>query len=187
MLHSDARNKEVALGRIKRLASSGLPLEPFVRTIFELVNDAVPHNPNRVLLARGDSADTFIGSTPEADEVVAAPHRHYYALSSPELSGSRFRFDADTLQRVFRAKTMWMHEEVALPNFYRPEGFNTVFRPLGFHHCLMVMFDEAGELVGYYPIWRSADQKPFSPQDVAFLRAAAACCARVENRSIPVA
>jgi hypothetical protein len=30
MTRSDARNKEVALARIKRLSSSGLPVEPFV-------------------------------------------------------------------------------------------------------------------------------------------------------------
>jgi hypothetical protein len=33
MLRSDARNKEVALARIKRLASAALRLEPFARTV----------------------------------------------------------------------------------------------------------------------------------------------------------
>lgn len=46
---ADLRNKEVALGRIKRLASSGLLLEPLVRSVFDLINDAVPNNPNRGL------------------------------------------------------------------------------------------------------------------------------------------
>jgi hypothetical protein len=41
----DARNKEVALKRIQRLAVSGLPLEPFVVTLFQLVNDGVPYSP----------------------------------------------------------------------------------------------------------------------------------------------
>ena len=48
MTRSDTRNKEIALGRIKRLASSGLPVEPFVRSVFELINDAVPNSPNKV-------------------------------------------------------------------------------------------------------------------------------------------
>jgi len=173
MILGDLRNKELALGRIKRLASSGLLLDPFVRALFDLVNDAVPHSPNRVLLARGDSADAFIGTTPEARAVVA-PHRHYYAeASSPELSGARIRFDPASLEQVFRLKTIWTHEEIALPHFYRTEGFNTVFKPMGFHHCLMVGFQEAGELAGYYPIWRSADQKPFTRDDIAFIKAAA--------------
>jgi hypothetical protein len=42
MLHSDARNKTVALGRIKRLASAALRLEPFARAVFDLINDGVP-------------------------------------------------------------------------------------------------------------------------------------------------
>jgi hypothetical protein len=86
-MYSDARSKEVALGRIKRLASSGLLLEPFGRFVFDLTNDAIPHNLHRVLLARGDSADAFIGTTPEAYGVVA-PHQNYYAKSSPEVSKS---------------------------------------------------------------------------------------------------
>ena len=53
MTLSDSRNKARALGRIKRLASSGLPLEPFVRGVFESLNDGVPHSPNRVMLAGG--------------------------------------------------------------------------------------------------------------------------------------
>jgi hypothetical protein len=34
MIRGDLHNKEVAFGRIKRLASSGLSLEPFVRSVF---------------------------------------------------------------------------------------------------------------------------------------------------------
>jgi len=48
-----------------------------------------------------------------------------------------------------------------------------VFKPMGFHHCLMVGFQEAGALAGYYPIWRSVDQKPFTREDVTFITAAA--------------
>jgi hypothetical protein len=36
----------------------------------------------------------------------------------------------------------------------------------------MVGFKQAGEFAGYYAIWRNTDQKPFSRDDVAFLRAA---------------
>jgi DNA-binding CsgD family transcriptional regulator len=37
----------------------------------------------------------------------------------------------------------------------------------------MVMFQEAGEFLGCYPIWRSSDQKPFSAEDARFVRAVA--------------
>src|ERR1700730_11708680 len=103
MTRSDIRNKEIALGRIKRLASSGLPLEPLVRTIFELVNDAIPHSPNKNFMIGGDRADTYIGSTLEANEVVPI-HQRYFAEAGTGTSGSKLSFDADTLRRVFTSK-----------------------------------------------------------------------------------
>jgi DNA-binding CsgD family transcriptional regulator len=44
---------------------------------------------------------------------------------------------------------------------------------MGWHHLLQVVFQESGEFLGYFPIWRSADQKPFSRDDIEFLRNAA--------------
>jgi DNA-binding CsgD family transcriptional regulator len=172
MTRSDTRNKEIALGRIKRLASSGLPLDPLIRTLFELVNDAIPHSPNKNFMIGGDRADTYIGNTPEANEVVPI-HQRYFAETPSEISGSKLSFDADTLRRVFISKTIWMHEEIAQADFYRTEGFNAVFRPMGFHHSVAAVYQEDDEFLGYYPIWRSDDQKPYSREDVAFLRASA--------------
>jgi len=40
--NSDQGNKEIALRRIKRICSSGLPLYPLARALFELQGDAVP-------------------------------------------------------------------------------------------------------------------------------------------------
>jgi hypothetical protein len=54
---SDARNKEIAFGRIKRLANSGLLLEPFVMTLFELLHDAIPSAPLKGL--RGESGEDW--------------------------------------------------------------------------------------------------------------------------------
>jgi DNA-binding CsgD family transcriptional regulator len=172
MMLGDMRRKELALGRIKRLASSGLPLEPFVEAVFELVNDAVPNSPHRSFLASVDRSDTYICNTPELQKIVPV-HSHFYVESPPALSGTRFRIDTATMRGLSQSKIIWPLDEIALPNFYRSEGFNNVFRPLGFHDCLLVLFQEAGEFVGSYPAWRSADQKPFSSQDLAFLRAVA--------------
>lgn len=64
MMLGDMRRKELALGHIKRLASSGLSLEPFGRAVLDLINDGVPRSPNRVILAGGsDRIDGCIGST----------------------------------------------------------------------------------------------------------------------------
>jgi hypothetical protein len=89
MTRSDTRNKEIALGRIKRLASSGLPLEPFVRSIFELVNDAVPNSPNRSLHVGDQHSDAYFWSTPEVGS-IAALHNRYFVESPPKIAGTRF-------------------------------------------------------------------------------------------------
>ncbi len=172
MTRSDTRNKEVALGRIKRLASSGLPLEPFVRSIFELINDAVPNSPNRSLHVGEGRSDAYIWSTPEVGANISLNNR-YFVNSSPEISGMKFRIDMHTLQHVLPSKTIWSHRDVFLPEFDRAEGFNETYRPLGWHHSLAVTFCEAYSYIGYCGIWRTVDQKPFGHEDVTFLKAAA--------------
>jgi DNA-binding CsgD family transcriptional regulator len=172
MTLSDSRNRARALGRIKRLASSGLPLEPFVRSIFKLINDAVPHSPNRTFHVGGENPNAYICNSLELNQVVPL-HNRYYVESPPEVSGAKFRVNPAALHQRFPSKAVWMHDEITLPNLYRTEGFNVVFKPWGFHHCLMVMFQEAGELLGCYPVWRGADQKDFSREDMEFLRLAA--------------
>ncbi len=85
MIRSDLRNKEIALGRIKRLASSGLPLEPFARTIFELFHDAIAHGYDRAMGVSGDQLqELFFASTPE---VVAMVPNFTYCAERPEIPG----------------------------------------------------------------------------------------------------
>ncbi len=172
MTRSDARNKEVALARIKRLSSSGLPVEPLVRGLFDLINDGVPHSPNRTFHLGGKGPDAYICNSLELNKVIPL-HRQFYVESVPENSGARYRVVPTKLHELFPSKTVWMHEELTLPNFYDTEGYSTVFRPWGFHHCAMVFFAEEDQYLACYPIWRGADQKPYSREDIAFLRASA--------------
>jgi DNA-binding CsgD family transcriptional regulator len=172
MTRSDARNKEVALARIKRLSSSGLPLEPFVRGLFELINDGVPHSPNRSMHVGRESALSYI-FTPEVAKIFEL-HHHYFVVSPPEVSGAKYRINLETIIYQMPARTIWYHEEFFRPDVYRAEGFNqTYYRPLGWHHSVATVYQEAGEYLGYYGMWRSADQKPYSCEDIQFLRATA--------------
>jgi DNA-binding CsgD family transcriptional regulator len=172
MIRSDRRNKEIALGRIKRLASSGLPLEPFSRALFELLNDAIPHSPNRLIQVAGEDIGDFVfGATPEMLAVLPAYYHHYF--EKPETSGSKIAEDPLTLRRVWVQKDVWTQDEVALPDAYRWAGYNEVWRRIGWHHFLQCVLQEEGRFVGRYPLWRTCDQKPFVREDVEFLRAAA--------------
>ena len=172
MTLSDSRNKEVALRRIKRLASSGLPLDPFVRGMLELINDAVPYSPNRSVLVGGrNRTEAFFASGQEVVSVLQA-FREYF-VDKPEISGAKYRQDSATLERILPSKIVWEHEELAIPDYERSEGFNAVMRPLDWHRVLQVVFQESGEFIGYAPLWRSANQKDFTRADAEFLRAAA--------------
>jgi len=173
MVNSDARNKERALSRIRQLSSAGLPVEPFARAVLDLINDGVPNSPNRVLLAGGDDRiDAYVGSTPEI--VTATPlYRHFFVDSPPEVGGIKVQYDAEALKSFLPKQVIWRQEEIALPHFYRADGYNQVYRPLGWDHVLQVVYEENGKFLGYCPIWRTADQKPFSTEDIAFARASA--------------
>jgi DNA-binding CsgD family transcriptional regulator len=173
MTLSDARNKQIALARIKRLCSLGLPVEPLVRGLFDLIDDGVPHSPNRAFHV-GDSRriSAYITSSPGMQELVPI-QKHFFVDSEPRACGIAFRYDAYAFKTLLPSKTIWEQHEIALPNLYRAEGYNVVYRPLEWNHILQVVFEEGNEYLGYYPIWRSADQKPFGREDIQFLRAAA--------------
>ena len=173
MIRSDIRNKEIALGRIKRLASSGLPFEPFVRVAFELINDAICNSDHKVFHVGGvDGLDKYFGNSPEI--VAAVPfQKHFFVDSPPEVGGTKFRYDAYAYTHILPRRTVWTQEEICHPGLYRAEGYNQVYRPLGWHKLLQVVFAEAGEYLGYCPIWRTVDQKPFSREDSEFLKASA--------------
>ncbi len=166
MMPGDLRNKEVALGRIKRLASSGLPLEAFVRSVFELINDGVPHHPNKAFLAGGpDRVEAYFANTPETEAAVPL-HTRFLVESAPEVSGARFQMTPRAMRDIMPRRTIWLHHEIWRPNYYRAEGYNEVHRPLGWSQLVLVAYHEAKEFFGFYPIWRGNDQKPFSREDI---------------------
>ena len=173
MIRSDLRNKQIALGRIKRLASSGLRLEPFVRTLFDLINDAVPNSPNKVFHIGGlEQLDSYLGSTPEI--AAATPiQKQFFVDSPPEVGGVKFCYDSYAYRHILPQREIWTHEDLWLPDWRMRDGYNVVYRPLGWHRMVQVVYREAGEYMGYCPIWRSANQKPFSSDDIAFLKASA--------------
>jgi DNA-binding CsgD family transcriptional regulator len=170
---SDARNKEIALTRIKRLASSGLRLQPFVETLFELMNDGVPHNHNRVFYLTGNDDEPVVICASRETEAILPLHQKYFWGSPAENSGARYGIDSPTIKNIVPTRIIWTTEEVFTDDFYRSEGFNVVYRPLGYHTLAYVTFTDDGEFIGGYPMWRGAGEKPFSREDFAFFKTAA--------------
>ncbi|MGD0075801.1 MAG: helix-turn-helix transcriptional regulator [Candidatus Binataceae bacterium] len=165
----DTRNKEIALRKIKRLASSALPLEPFVLALFQLVHDAIPSASNKGFLF--DPIAHPAGGVANSPDVYAAvpPYEEFFIRSDSNEAGVRAPLDGPHIATVYATKTIWRMEEFALPWFHKADAYNNVWRPLDWHHVMIVVFREGNETYGIYPIWRSADQKPFSREDYEFM------------------
>jgi transposase/DNA-binding CsgD family transcriptional regulator len=170
----DGLNKERALRKIKRLASSGLPVEPFVLALLELIQDAVPSGGAKLFLADpGDRPDAFIGNVPEIYAMFPEIPKYWVTTTSEKVSGLSIKLNSRTFKHRFLGKVAWPFEQFMLPSFYQADGFNALARPFNFHHCLVIAYQEDSQTVGVYPLWRETDQRPFSRDDVLFLNTSA--------------
>lgn len=173
MTIADARNKEIALKRIKRLAVSGLPLHPFVDAVFALLHDAIPSSPLKAFFV-GNNVGSFICNSPEL--YAALPHakkNFFNANVDPAGAGLRFSNSFAPLNSTWGSRTVWRHEDICLPSFHRSEQFNAVTRPLGWWKHLAIVLKDGGRVCGIYPIWREANQREFSNEDFKFAQACA--------------
>jgi DNA-binding CsgD family transcriptional regulator len=175
MTISDARNKEIAFGRIKRLANAGLLLEPFVMTLFKLLDDAVPSAPLKAFLTIPNGIGSFICNSEELYAQLPSARKSFFDSDvDPSDFGARLPNVTNPLAPVWSDKTVWPFEETIRPSvFYRSEQFNTVTRPLGWWKCTALSLRDSGEVCGFYPIWRSREAKDFSKADFAFLESSA--------------
>lgn len=166
---NDFEHKRQARARIKRLASSGLPLQPFVYTLFDIVRDAVPYDEiSPGLVAYSGQGPRWIVRDFNFERWFT--HMQRYLLdASPEISGFR---PPSLLPE--NPRTVLRHDEIVRPNYYRSEGYNEFFRSMGMHHGLLTLLrDEHRGFLGYYPIFRSEKMKPFGRDDIDFLQAVA--------------
>jgi transposase/DNA-binding CsgD family transcriptional regulator len=166
----DHQCKRRTLVRIKRLASLGMPLQPFAYTLFDLVHDAVPYDEAGPGLAAGTSdRPRWIIRNFDYDRWF--PHVQKYLFeAAPEVSG----FNPPSLLPR-NPLTVLGHEDIVRPDYYRSEGYNEFFRSMGMHHGLLTLLrDDHGRFVGYYPVFRSEMMRPFTRDDIDFFEAAAA-------------
>jgi DNA-binding CsgD family transcriptional regulator len=171
----DGLNKEIALRKIKRLASSGLALEPFVLTLFDLIETAVPGGTRKALIADpGDRPDAFIVNyDPRFLADILPAFQRFMVDATPAESGMRVKFDPYSLKHAFLAKTVWPLEELMLPHYYRSSAYNEVIRRLNQRHGAWIVYQEHGQTTGFYPFWRDPDQRVLSRDDLAFLKISA--------------
>ena len=105
----DHERKRRSLARIKRLASSGLPLQAFAYTLFDLVRDAVPYdqtNPGFTVETNGGAS----WITRDFDYSRWFPAMQKYVLdATPEISSLR------PALLPWNPNTVLCHEQMALP------------------------------------------------------------------------
>jgi DNA-binding CsgD family transcriptional regulator len=164
-----ARHQTLALRKIQRLASSGLPLYPFVLALFDIMDDA---------LAMGDTPRA-ITTAPELgsswvfanlDQSKWVPILSTLTQGHAPAAPSTFR----PLQELVRTRqTVFCHEEFTLPDYKRSALYNEFLRPLKLEHGSLLQLMSQGELVGYYPLYRDAVMKAFDQDDLRFLTAVA--------------
>jgi transposase/DNA-binding CsgD family transcriptional regulator len=166
---SDSERKRRALARIKRLASSGLPLQPLAYTLFDLVHEAVPYDEASPGLATESlTGPRWIARGFDYDRWFPQMQK-YLIEAKPEVSGLR---SPSLLPQ--NPLTVLRHEQIVQPNYYSSEGYNEFFRHMGMHHgILTVLRDEPRNFLGYYPVFRSNGMKPFTRDDADFFKAAA--------------
>jgi len=158
---------ELVLRKIRRLASSGLPLYPFVLTLFDLIAEAIPAGD----LTRGiltDPASELSWVFVNLDQARWVPILANLIGDDPTAwPGLRPRNQLDLTRPVLTL------EEFTAPNYRRSAVYNEFFHPLKLEQGVLIQLVEHGEPVGYYPIYRTSAMKPFHREDLRFLAAAA--------------
>lgn len=157
--------QEQVTRQVKRLISSGLPLEPFVRTVFDLVAAALPVYGVSTLLADlrqrltrcvpGDphifekTIDADIGTPPETPGAINGDSSHFSAESLP------------------------IHDKITLVRYRRSAERNELMRRLNFSHHMIAARMQRSWLIGQSRRSASSRARSASPNDARFVAAIA--------------
>jgi DNA-binding CsgD family transcriptional regulator len=141
--------------------------------LFQLVNDAVSYSPLKTF----PMGSFFVNPICNSLEVhqVAEASRHYFegTVNLSEV-GLRIPLNFRSLSAQLPKKQVFLHEEEwALAQFWRSEAFSLLTSQLGWRRSVILLLREDGDVHGALPIWRSADQKHFSKEELCFLQACA--------------
>jgi DNA-binding CsgD family transcriptional regulator len=165
---SGPMQRELALRKIRRLASSGLPLYPFVLTLFGLMAEAIPGGDLPQAIQTDPSSNlSWIFTNLDQAKWVPVLAKLIGGHSPEAWPGLRPRDQLDP------ARSVLMLEEFTTPDYRRSALYNEFFHPLRLEQGMLTQIREVGEPVGFYPLYRSAAMKPFDRDHLAFLASAA--------------
>jgi hypothetical protein len=163
-----ALRKESVLGQVRRLASSGLPLYPFIQTLFDLISEAIPTGD----LPKGLWTDARVSSSWVFANLDVGKWFPVLA-NSGDLGQSEAWPGLRPRRELNRTNPVLTLGEFTAPDYRRSLIYNEFFRPLKLEQGLLLQLTDHNDLVGYYPIYRSATMRPFGHDEIAFLAKAA--------------
>jgi DNA-binding CsgD family transcriptional regulator len=143
-------------------------------TVFQLVNDAVPYSPHKSFPV-GEFFVNSICNSPQVYQAIQLALRCYFENPADLLeAGLRVPLNFESLSACLpKERVVVAQERSVLPRLRQTDTFKLISELLGWRQNVTVLLREGGEVHGAFPIWRSADQKPFSKEDLRFLQACA--------------
>ena len=163
-----ARLQEQALRKIQRLASSGLALHPFIHTLFDVMADAIPAGDLPRAMETDPSNPSWVFGN--LDQAKWVPILAEATAGNDPSAWPCFR-PRDQLERT--GKALFTLEEFTRPGYQRSAVYNEMLHPLKCEQGVLLQLITAGQVMGYYPLYRSSAMKPFDRDDRCFLSAAA--------------
>jgi transposase len=163
-VRSDWERKRIALRKIQRLASSGMPVLPFAYTLFDISGAAIDQDTTTADPATGicDTFGSWLFKNPDPKwlsilKEVVAPSAGKSGLISPQALYSS-------------ARTVLIHNDLLLPGYEKSSAWNEFFRPACVEQGMIGVLRDCDQFVGILSIARSALMKPWSKADIDFVR-----------------
>ncbi|MGD0075800.1 MAG: hypothetical protein ABSD31_15880 [Candidatus Binataceae bacterium] len=120
MTFSDARNKEIALGNIRRLASSVLTLEPFVLALFQLIHDAISSASSKAFLCDPIANPTAGVANSRDVHTIAVPYLEYFMRADSKRSAMTSSSKAARLRNRFASQENSSDSNASMAATLRP-------------------------------------------------------------------
>ncbi len=168
---SDEYRHKKILHRLRQLSSSGLPLKQFSETLFEQITTATNCGEAMQIIGLGAPREQKILFRDRETMEWTATHLQELEMvnsDDPGLSGMIIPFK----QLPFIKDPVLSPGRVMGPRFHESPAYHEVWKHHRVHSGVLNFLRDNHRYVGLAPIWKSRNERPFSSDDLNFLRRA---------------
>jgi|GEM_PF-3888233 len=165
---SDSYRQQKTLQRLRQLSMANLPLQPFAAALFDLIPSATNSGTAVQMLIIGDVHHNEV--IPRDFETIDWTIANTWALERANLEDSSI-----TGMLIPSAKLKHAPESVLPPGrfissrFHESPSYDELWRHFKVSSGAMNILRTNGEFIGYLPVWKSKNEKPFMQDDLNFL------------------